>query len=168
MKPNFEGVRLSWLAVCVAALVILAGCSSSKSRVGGVLNLDSDLKLTFVTADNINPDHSDNPSPVIIRMYELNSPVAFQEADFIDLYEQDKKVLGDTLVTKRTFRPIVPGEQREETLVLAEGTTHVALYAEFSQYRNSTYQVVFPITQNNVFRNTVTVRISGNHLVIEE
>lgn len=166
MSYSNPGWRL--MAVCCAFFLCLAGCSSSKSRVGGVLNLDTDLKLTFVASGDINPDQNDKSSPVILRLYELNSASAFDKADFVDMYERDEDLLGKTLVRKQTFSPVIPGEQRQEVLVLSPGTTHVGVYAEFSQYRGSSYKVVFPVTQNNVFKNAATVRISGNHVALVE
>lgn len=148
----------------VVLTLLLAGCSSSKSRVGGVLNLDTDLKLQFDVDGNINPDENRRPSPLFVRMYQLKSPTAFNKADFIDLYERDEEMIGGDLVKKQTLRPLAPGEIREERFVLQPGTTHVALYAEFSQYRDSKYKVVFAVTENNVFRNAATVKISGTNI----
>ncbi|MGQ9424413.1 type VI secretion system lipoprotein TssJ [Gilvimarinus sp. F26214L] len=152
------------IAGFAALLLSLVGCSSSKSRVGGAFNLDTDLKLSFLADANINPDHNTRSSPVIVRLYELSTDSGFAKADFIDIYERDEKVLGRTLLGKRVFNPIVPGEQRDEVLVLSPGTTHVALYAEFSQYQGADYKVVFPVTQNNVFRNSAKIRIVENRL----
>lgn len=159
--------RILFLGCMVLALAVV-GCSSSKSRVGGALNLDTDLQLTFSVAADTNPDQNDNPSPVIIRLYELRSTSVFDKSDFVDIYERDQELLGGDLVGKQIFRPMVPGEAREENFVLSDGTTHVALYAEFSQYRGSAYKVVFPVTRNNVFSNKMKVNISGNRVALVE
>ncbi|HEY8939049.1 MAG TPA: type VI secretion system lipoprotein TssJ [Cellvibrio sp.] len=145
-------------------LIAVAGCSSSKSRVGGVFNLDTDLKLTLQVSSDINPDDNNRPSPVFVRFYQLKSTTAFDKADFIDIYERDKEIFGGDIVNKQTLKPLVPGETRTERLVLEPGTRAIAIYAEFSQYAGSTYKVVFPITENNVIRNAETVRISGRTL----
>lgn len=147
-------------------LVFLGGCSSSKNRVGGVLNLDTDLKLNIVTDAHINPDENQRASPVFVRLYELKSTAAFDKADFVDLYERDKEVLGNDLLGKQVLKPLIPNAERTDNLILKSGATHVALYAEFSQYRGSTYKVTFPITLNNVIKNEVTVKISGTNVVI--
>lgn len=145
-------------------LFAVAGCSSSKSRVGGVFNLDTDLKLTLQVSSDINPDDNNRPSPVFVRFYQLKSTTAFDKADFIDIYERDKEIFGGDIINKQTLKPLVPGETRTERLVLEPGTRAIAIYAEFSQYAGSTYKVVFPITENNVIRNAETVRISGRTL----
>lgn len=151
-------------AIFCAMLALLSGCSSSKSRVGGVLNLDTDLKLNFIAEGNINPDENKRPSPVFVRLYELKSSATFNKADFIDLYERDKEVLGGDLLNKQMLKPLSPGVSRTDNLVLKSGATQIGLYVEFSQYRGSSYKATFPITLNNVMKNEVTIKISGNEI----
>lgn len=152
------------LVILALLLVNIPSCSSSKSRVGGVFNLDTDLKLTLQVSSDINPDDNNRPSPVFVRFYQLKSTTAFDKADFIDIYERDKEIFGGDIVNKQTLKPLAPGETRTERLVLEPGTRAIAIYAEFSQYAGSTYKVTFPITENNVIRNAETVLISGRTL----
>jgi type VI secretion system protein VasD len=156
-------VKTILLAVFICAL---GACSSSKSRVGGVLNLDTDLKLTLKVASDINPDDNNRPSPVFVRFYQLKSTTAFEKADFIDIYERDKEIFGGDIINKQTLKPLVPGEMRTERLVLEPGTRAIAIYAEFSQYPGSHYKVTFPVTENNVIRNAQTVQISGRTITL--
>ncbi len=144
----------------------LAGCSSRESKVGGMLNLQTDLTLTLEAAQAINPDVQDSPSPVFLRVYELSSKEAFAQADFIELYERDKSALGDTLVQRRELPRLVPGESRSHKLVLDSSTRYVGVLAEFFQFEDSVYKVVVPVTARNVFRDTLEVRVSGNQLSV--
>lgn len=152
--------------IVALGLLVLSACSSSKSRVGGVLNLDTDLKLTFEVDSNINPDENKRPSPVFVRFYQLKSAASFNKADFIDLYERDEELLGGDIISKQVLKPIAPSETRTERFVLENGVSQIALYAEFSQYRGSNYKVVFPVTENNIIRNAVTIKISGTDISI--
>ncbi len=165
---KFYKTSSGWIKTLGLALVIcaLTACSSSKSRVGGVLNLDTDLKLTFTAASDINPDDNNRPSPVFVRFYQLKSSTAFDKADFIDIYERDKELFGGDIINKQTLKPLVPGETRTERFVLEPGTRAIAIYAEFSQYAGSTYKVAFPVTENNVIRNAETIKIAGRTLSI--
>ncbi|MCE3252731.1 MAG: type secretion system-associated lipoprotein [Cellvibrio sp.] len=146
--------------------IFMAGCSSSKSRVGGVLNLDTDLKLTFEVASDINPDDSSRPSPVFVRFYQLKSATAFDKADFIDIYERDTEIFGGDIVSKQVLKPLLPGVGRTESFVLEPGAKMIAVYAEFSQYPGSTYKVIFPVTENNVIKNKATIKISGRTIAL--
>ena len=166
MNKPFAIMRSGLVKVMFLAFLVFAlgACSSSKSRVGGVLNLDTDLKLTLKVGSDINPDDNNRPSPVFVRFYQLKSTTAFDKADFIDIYERDKEIFGGDIINKQTLKPLVPGETRTERLVLEPGTRAIAIYAEFSQYAGSTYKVTFPVTENNVIRNAEIVQISGRTL----
>jgi len=132
------------------------------TKIGGMLNLDTDLVITFIAGDSINPDDNGTPSPLYLRMYELKTDKQFKTADFIELYEHDKEVLGDSMLGKQRLKRLVPGEKREKNYVLNPDTHFVGLFAEFQKYKNSTYKVIIPVEPTNVVASSSTVRISGN------
>lgn len=171
-KPVLSTSAFSFITRTIVAFafvsmsIFMVGCSSSKSRVGGVLNLDTDLKLTFEVASDINPDDSSRPSPVFVRFYQLKSATAFDKADFIDVYERDTEIFGGDIVNKQVLKPLLPGVDRTETFVLEPGAKVIAVYAEFSQYPGSTYKVIFPVTENNVIKNKATIKISGRTIAL--
>ncbi len=144
----------------------LSGCTTQESRVGGMLKLQTDVKLTVSASHDINPDSAGDPAPVMLRFYELTTDQAFEGADFIRLYEQDSATLGDTLIRRTQLPGVVPGEQIEHQLVLDASTRYVGLLAEFYQYEDAAYKVVLPITARNVFKDVIKVQLSGNQLSV--
>jgi type VI secretion system protein VasD len=152
------------ITLCLIGLITF-GCSS-KSRVGGMLNLDTDLTLEFIIDRDVNPNDSERPSPLYLRLYQLSSPTQFEKSEFVDIYEKDKEILKDELIARQDLSPFIPGETRKERFVLKPGTRYIAIYAEFSQYSKSTYKVVFPVTENNVIRNREKISISGKTVKI--
>lgn len=146
------------------ALAILPGCASLNSGVGGVFGFDTDLAIEFKVAADINPDDRSKPSPLFIRMYEMQAKKMVEKADFIDLYERDKEVLGADLLAMQKLKRLVPGENREDQFVLGEKTLYVALYAEFLQYKNAKYLLIIPVAPNNVVATAVTVEVTGNSI----
>lgn len=153
------------LLVC---LLLVSSCTKLNSGVGGVLNLDTDLKLAVSASDSINPDEKGKASPVFIRLYELKEIGPFEKANFIDLYEKDDEILGGSLIAKKELQRIVPGQSRNEKFVLNEQTQYVALYAEFFRYKDAKYKVIFPVTSKNIFSNAVKVNINANALSLAE
>lgn len=149
-------------------IVVCSACTTVNSKVGGLLNLDTDLKLAFKVDSDINPDDSKTPSPLFIRMYELKSPKMFKKANFIDLFERDSEALGADMINKQKLKRLKPGEGREESFVLSNETRYVGLYAEFLQYKNSAYKVIIPVVPNNVIRSAATIQLSGNRMVVFE
>lgn len=160
--------RISEITLLLLVSMSLISCTSVNSKVGGMLNLDTDLLVTFNVDSDINPDEKNRPSPLFVRMYQLKSPKMFNKADFINLYERDKEVLGADLVTKHKLKRFKPGESREELFVLDENTQFIGLYAEFLRYRNATYKLIIPVTAHNVIKNSATITISGNRIIDPE
>lgn len=155
--------KVRYLGVC-GVLFLLTACSTMNTKIGGFFNLDTDLVLTFKADNTINPDDNNTPSPLYIRMYELKSAKRFRNADFIDLYEHDKKVLGSSMLAKQRLKRIIPGEVRKKDYVLNPKTHYVGLFAEFQHYRNATYKVIIPVEPTNVVASTSDVNISGTTL----
>jgi len=114
------------------------------------------------------PDELGKASPLFIRMYQLKAKKMMKKADFIELYERDKEMLGADLVSTHKLKRFKPGESRAEPFVLNKETRYVALYAEFFNFRESRYKLIIPVVANNVFRNSVTIRVTGNGLVFDE
>lgn len=154
--------------VVFLAMVFCAGCSNVDSKVGGVLNLDTDLKLELYVAPSVNPDEKGNASPVFIRMYELKTPQLMEKADFISIYERDEEILGNDFIARQELKRLTPGETRSERFVLNPQTQYVALYAEFFQYKNANYKVIFPVKKNNVFRNRVEIHLAGSNITLKD
>jgi type VI secretion system protein VasD len=147
-----------------ALLTPLMSCTKVNSGVVGMFDLDTDLKLILLAGQDINPDEKHSPSPLFIRLYELSSDQAFNRADFLELYEKDDALLGKDLIAKRELNRLVPGEIQEEAFVLDPKTRYVGLFAEFFEYKNSKYKLVFPVTTKNVVKNTVRVEVNGTQL----
>lgn len=159
-----------WIKILTISFMTLwlGACSTANTKVGGVLGLDTDFKLTFVAEKDVNPDDNDVPSPVIIRMYELKSTKLFEKANFIDLYEQDSEVLAKSMISKQALKAVKPNEQIENNFVLNKETQFVGLYVEFLQYENAKYKVTFPIEQTNVVSSAAKVKLTGNRIIIIE
>lgn len=150
-----------------ALLIPLLSCTKVNSGVVGMFNLDTDLKLILLAGKDINPDEKHSPSPLFIRLYELSSDQAFNRADFLELYEKDDALLGKDLIAKRELNRLVPGETQEDGFVLDANTRYVGLFAEFYEYKNSKYKLVFPVTPKNVVKNTVRIEVTSNQMLLQ-
>lgn len=157
--------RLYKLIFITSIIGILSACQSMNGAVGGYFGLDTDLEITFEVDADTNPDELGKPSPVFIRMYELKSKKMMKKSDFIELYERDKEVLGADLLAVHKLKHFEPGDSRSEHFVLSPKTHYVALYAEFLEFKHSKYKLIIPVVANNVFRNSVVIRVTGNELI---
>lgn len=132
-----------------------------------MLGLDTDVRITFDVGLEINPDEKHSPSPLYIRFYELGSDQRFSKADFLEIYQNDEQLLGDDLLVRRELSAFRPGGSREERFVVSPDTRYVALFAEFYQYRNTRYKVIFPVTPHNIIGDSVRVQIQGAKMQIK-
>lgn len=157
---------LSYKIIVLTSLVIsLSSCSSINSSVGGFFNMDTDLEIKFKVDADVNPDDDKKPSPLFVRMYQLKSAKMFNKANFIDLYEKDKDVLGADMLSKQKLRRIKPGESRNENFVLNKEAHYIGLYAEFLQYKKSSFKLLIPVVPTNVIGTSEDVLIAGNKLM---
>lgn len=161
-------IQLLKLLPLLLVFSLIGGCQSMNAAVGGYLGLDTDLQIDFIVDADINPDELGKASPLFVRMYELSSSKMIKKADFISLYERDKEILGADMVAVHKLKRMKPGEGRTEHFVLDKKTNYVALYGEFLEFKRSKFKLVFPVVANNVFRNSVKIRVSGNDLIFDE
>ena len=71
---------LSKAVVLICLAVILAACGKSPTLISAALQATT----------SINPDARNRPSPVVIRVYELKTPAAFESADFFSFLFRSK------------------------------------------------------------------------------
>ena len=82
---------------------MLAGCGGApKPKV-------SPIRVQIVADSSINPNANDNPSPTVVRVYELKSDTKFRQADFFALFDNAATTLRPDLVGKREFE-LKPGQ----------------------------------------------------------
>lgn len=121
--------------------------------------------LKIETAEDINPSASGQPSPVLVRVYELKSMANFDGADFFALYEKDAQILGAELARKQEF-VLKPGESR--TLAIepqSDETRFIALFAAFRRLDAARWRVAVPLQLHRA--QTLQARIQGSQLSLE-
>ena len=153
------------IMILTISFFTLSACTSINSSVGGFFNMDTDLEIKFKVDSDVNPDDDRKPSPLFVRMYQLKSTKMFSRANFIDLYEKDKEVLGADMISKQILRRIKPGESRKENFVLNKETNYIGLYAEFLQYKKSSFKLIIPVVPSNFIGTSEDVLIAGNKLI---
>jgi len=90
------------------------------------------VQLDIVSDENINPDDSGRASPVVVRIYELKDVASFQSKDFFEIYDDDAKALGESLIKKEelNFRP------NETSYIERKYSEEAAYIGVFVAFRN--------------------------------
>ena len=119
-----------------AALWVLAGCSSAPkvTTVSGSITASADL----------NPSVSQRPSPLLLRVYELKSAAAFNQADFMALYQGDGAALGAEMVAREELT-LQPGESRPWNKPLNAETRFVGVFAAYRNLEKARWRAVIAV-----------------------
>lgn len=139
---------LSKAVVLICLAVILAACGKSPTLISAALQATT----------SINPDARNRPSPVVIRVYELKTPAAFESADFFSLFDKDQATLGADMVAREEFT-MRPGDSKIINRELKPDTRFIAVFAGFREVEKSTWRAVMPLTIGQ--KNTVQISLDA-------
>ena len=139
----------------LTTLVLLGGCSTL-SPYSHVTKLN--LKLT--ASDQLNPDLNGRPSPIVVRLFELKHPVAFENADFFSLYERAKESLAPDLVASEEIE-LRPGETVEMKLSVEEGSRYVGVLAAYRDLPETKWRYTVQVTPVEVTNADLTLDQAG-------
>lgn len=150
--------RLPVFAIAIAALAVLmlmTGCSAL-SPFSTLTKLD----LSLHASPQVNPDLNGRPSPVVIRLFELKHPVAFENADFFSLYERPRQTLPEDLVAIEELE-LRPGESVELKLHMEKGSRYVGILAAYRDLSETRWRYTLPITASGLTRADLTLDQTG-------
>jgi type VI secretion system protein VasD len=103
------------------------------------------LALSVVASPFINPDPDGRPSPMALRLYLLVDKEPFNSVAMIDLFDNDKKALGDSLAAPRQEVLIEPGGVKTLTLVLDPKAKILGVAGGFRQFRDAEWRATLAL-----------------------
>jgi type VI secretion system protein VasD len=137
-------------------LLATAGCASTPKPV--------DVKLTIAASEDANPDGRKRPSPVVVRLFELKSLTAFNNADFFSLWERDRETLGNELVAREEYT-LRPGDTLDLVRKVQAETLYLGAVAAFRDLEHAQWRAVSDQPPRKA--KTITIRASGKALTVE-
>ncbi len=99
------------------------------------------LAINIVAAAQLNPDIRARPSPVLMRIYELKTATQFASADFMALFDQDRNILANDVVTREEF-VMQPGGTKSLNKLLAPETQAIGVIAAFRDLERARWRGV--------------------------
>ena len=99
----------------------------------------------------VNPLPDGEPSPLVLRMYQLNGETAFANASFRQLWEEDEATLGPTMLGKTEIL-LNPGGVERINANLIEGTVIVAVVAGFRNFEEAKWRAMVPLQGEKRFK----------------
>lgn len=149
------GMIRTW---CVVALVLgLAGCGVFKRKPPPteieIKPAPEAATIDFIAVASplVNPSPAGEPSPIVLRLYQLNGETAFENASFRQLWEQDEQTLGPTMLGK-TEMYVDPGGIERIKANLIEGTAIVAVVAGYRQFEDAKWRAMVGLQGEKRFK----------------
>jgi type VI secretion system protein VasD len=120
------------IAVGLAVILLLGGCAKS-------------VQVRLVTAAQVNPGIRATALPVVVKLYQLSDDDLFRQASFRELWQQDKVVLGNTLLATKSVT-LLPDNQKDLRIARHPQAQYFAAVALFRQPDGQQWRVIQPIT----------------------
>jgi len=140
----------------IAFVLCLTACASGPKP--------TKVQVDLRALENINPDMNGRPSPVVVRLYELNSLTAFNSADFFSLYDKDRQTLGRELLTVKELY-LMPDEMRQIEQTLQPDTQYLGVIAAFRDLEHAGWRSSIAITPHETTR--LVIQLKENQISIE-
>ncbi|WP_019936115.1 type VI secretion system lipoprotein TssJ [Oceanimonas smirnovii] len=142
------------LFLLLALSMTLAGCSLQPSATF--------LDLSLVASEQQNPDVNGRPSPMIIKLIELNSASAFDNGDFFALYGATADTLGRDMVAMESLA-VRPGETVQLFLRLRPDSRYVGVVAAYRELNGNNWRYLLPLRPGK--HNRIELGLTEDQLV---
>jgi type VI secretion system protein VasD len=144
-----RGMRTAFLGMASLVLAALYGCGGAPSPPPPTV-----ANVTISASADAN-----GGAPVAVRIYQLRSTAAFEQADFFALYQREQETLGADLAGRDEFL-ISPGGTQTLTKELGPGVTSIGVVAAFRDIQNANWRATAAPPPNQT--TAVQVSIEGS------
>jgi type VI secretion system protein VasD len=157
--PAFSRRLVCRNLLVLPGLVALGGCGGGTPSVK-----TTSLEFAIEADQEINPNENGEPSPIVLRVYELKTKSAFEQASFFELLDSDTTKLGTDLVAKREFE-VKPGDKSTFTRDSPSDAKHIGVIAGFRQIDTATWRSVVDIVPDRT--NSFLIQVTSLAVKIE-
>ncbi|MEM5581699.1 MULTISPECIES: type VI secretion system lipoprotein TssJ [unclassified Roseibium] len=121
------------------------------------------IKVELQADEFTNPNENGEPSPVVVRVYQLKEVTAFQNAEFFDLADNDKKVLGGDLIGVQEYE-MTPGKSQDYNRDVSSEATHIGVIASFRDIESAQWRDTIELQKEKknefvIYLTSLAVRI---------
>lgn len=142
--------------ISAITLLLLNGCASTPKPVI--------VKISINAQPSLNPDSRGRPSPVVMKLYELKSDVAFNGGDFFSVFDNEQKTLGGDLLNSEVFQ-LRPGETLKLERPIQPDARYVAVVAAFRDLEHSQWRAALAIPPKKKIKR-IAVQLDANKIMI--
>lgn len=152
---------LRWIAIVMTALAV-AACASGPPK-------PSKARMTVTAQADVNPDADGRPSPVVVRVYQLQQDAKFANADFFALFDDEQRALGADLLARDEIE-LVPGESKQLQFDVKGEAKFLGAVAAYRDIRNSQWRALQPAPKKGLMdvlkKDGVQVDVARAHVSV--
>lgn len=134
----------------------LAGCTATKRMLG----LTNKIDISIKASKDVNPDAQGNPSPIVVRFYELSTAVDFRKADFAALFDNEQATIGKDIIRRDEFE-LKPEQTRNIARKAKDETKYLAVLAAYHNTANIKWRAIMSINSEGTARMALLLGKSG-------
>lgn len=146
-----RGIKTAFLGLASFAFAALAGCGGPPPPPPTIAN------IAISASADANPDAAGAGAPVAVRVYQLTSAAAFEQADFFELYQREQEVLGADLVGRDEL-VIPPGGSQQLNKELKPGVNFIGIVAVFRDVQRANWRATAAPPPNQTTAIQVSVQ----------
>lgn len=120
----------------ILSIIFLSGCGASPTVINA----------TFNVSNEVNPDLTGRPSPIVVRVYDLKSLGIFEAADFYSLFDNPESLLGSDLLNSVQFH-LNPGDSQTYNHTASPETNYFAVTAAYRKLNHAVWRdhIIIPV-----------------------
>lgn len=155
-RPAAAAFRTLFLVLATGMLSLLNACGSTPPKPAVI---EADVQA----AGDLNPDSRGRASPVVVRLFELKSDAAFNQADFFSLWDRDSQTLGADQLAREELQ-LRPGEHKRFERTLQPDTRHIAVIAAFRDLERARWRGAIAVVPHQ--KQPITIKVESRAITL--
>jgi type VI secretion system protein VasD len=132
-------LRITTALLCALWLLLaLEGCKSKPAKPVPPVAV-----VSMRAGADANPGPDGHASPIVLRLYQLKADAAFNNCDYFPLFDDEKKALGQDLVS-REEQELFPGQTLSLEIPFASETRFIGLAGGYHDTGKTGWRAIVP------------------------
>ncbi len=155
-------IKIWQLSILLAFSLALCACESLPPQ-------EKTKGFTYaITATNsINPDINNQPSSVVVRIYQLNSPLNFENALYEDLFNAKQNTLGAEFIAVNEYL-IDPAMSQSFDVKIAATTKFIGVAVGYRSVDMVTWRAIQSVNESSLLDKINIFSAGGIQVMIDE
>jgi type VI secretion system protein VasD len=102
------------------------------------------VELVVHAAEDVNPDPTGRPSPIVLHYYQLGGTAAFEKADYFQIHDKEAALLGADLLDRQDL-PLTPGASQSVSFEAKPGTKSLGIIASYRDIDKAVWRAALPL-----------------------